>query len=278
MKNKNLLHSSKFLFGIAPAIMALLLLPNPCTAQIRTTNSLGHNKTVTDSHGAIIRGDTTLKQIALVFTGDEYNDGGEIICVTLKKHSITAAFFLTGNFYSSAENKKLLIKLKDDGHYLGPHSDKHLLYADWIQRDSLLVSEKEFSKDLQNNFKRMAAYGIKKRMVPYFLPPYEWYNSTIAKWTEKQGLRLINFTPGTRSNADYTYPAMNEKYRSSDEIYRSILHYESADPHGLNGFILLLHIGTHPGRIDKFYNKLDKLLTELQHKNYSFVRIDELLK
>jgi len=31
-----------------------------------------------DDHGAIIRGDLSKKQIALVFTGDEFADGGGI--------------------------------------------------------------------------------------------------------------------------------------------------------------------------------------------------------
>ena len=36
------------------------------------------------SHGAIIRGDSTQKKIALVFTGDEFADGGKYILKTLE--------------------------------------------------------------------------------------------------------------------------------------------------------------------------------------------------
>ena len=64
-------------------------------------------------------------------------------------------------------------------------------------------------------------------------------------------------------------------YRSSEAIHRSILSYEAEK--GLNGFILLLHIGTDPKRTDKFYNRLDDLMRELMQKKYIFVRIDELL-
>ena len=38
----------------------------------------------TSSHGAIIRGDTAKKNIALVFTGHEFADGGDFIVNTLK--------------------------------------------------------------------------------------------------------------------------------------------------------------------------------------------------
>ena len=50
-------------------------------------------------HGAIIRGNTNRKQIALVFTADEFADGGKIILTTLQKHNIKGSFFFTGRFY-----------------------------------------------------------------------------------------------------------------------------------------------------------------------------------
>lgn len=160
---------------------------------------------------------------------------------------------------------------------MGAHSDRHLLYADWEKRDSLLVTEREFKKDLIRNYKRMKKFKIKREAARYFMPPYEWYNSTITEWTSESGLTLVNFSPGTLSAADYTYPEMNERYRSSETIFQSILKYEGKNPHGLNGFILLVHIGTDSRRKDKFYNKLDDLITALRDKNYEFVRIEELL-
>ncbi len=90
------------------------------------------------------------------------------------------------------------------------------------------------------------------------------------------GLQLINHTHGTLSHADYTVPG-TRNYRSSDEIYQSILDYETSASNGLNGFILLSHIGTAPKRTDKFYFYLEKLLEELNSRGYQFKRIDELL-
>ncbi len=122
----------------------------------------------------------------------------------------------------------------------------------------------------------MATFGIAKSAAPYFLPPYEWYNDTIAKWTQQAGLRLINFTPGTLSHADYTTPdAVN--YRSSNTIWNSIENFEAKHSNGLNGFILLLHIGTDLKRTDKFYYQLPALLQWLKNKHYKLVRVDELV-
>lgn len=227
--------------------------------------------------GAIIRGKTAEKKIALVFTGDEFADGGTSIVETLKKNKVKASFFFTGRFYRNSAFSPIIKSLKANGNYLGAHSDQHLLYNDWTKRDSLLVSKAQFSSDLTSNYKAMERFGIRKEDAHYFLPPYEWYNQSIANWTTEMGLKLINFSPGTRANADYTFPEMGKSYRSSDEIYKSILDYSKSTKEGLNGFILLLHIGTDPKRTDKFYDRLPELIGYLKNEGYELVRIDELL-
>jgi endoglucanase len=230
-----------------------------------------------DGVGAITRGDTTEKEIAIVFTGDEFADGGTFIANALRKQNVKASFFFTGRFYRNGAFKTTIQQIKKDGHYLGAHSDEHLLYCDWNKRDSLLVSKQTFDNDLKKNYAEMNRFGIAKTNATFFLPPYEWYNDTIAAWTKQQGLQLINFTPGTKSNADYTTPSM-KNYRGSEEIYSSIVQYEQEKPARLNGFILLLHIGTDPQRTDKFYFLLPKLIDYLKSKDYKFSTVDDLLK
>lgn len=261
----------------AVVFLGVLVSQTACNAQGPMSQNLSR-KVIIDAHGAIVGGDLSKKEIALVFTGDEFADGGDVIRVALLKNSVPASFFLTGNFYSNPSFKPLILALKADGHYLGPHSDKHLLYADWTKRDSLLVTESQFKADLQKNYDRMASFGIQKKEAPYFLPPYEWYNSAISKWTQELSLLLVNFSPGTLSTTDYTYPEMGIRYKGSEEIYQSIMRQATEDSRGLNGFILLIHIGTDPRRTDKFYNKLDNLLAELRGRGYSFVRINKLIR
>jgi endoglucanase len=232
--------------------------------------------TIRDSSGAVIRGDTCRKEIALVFTGDEFADGGEIILKTLSDHKIRASFFLTGRFYRNPDFKSLIVRLKKSGHYLGPHSDQHLLYNNWTNRDSLLVTQKEFEDDLIANYSAMKSFGIKKSQARFFIPPYEWYNGRIVEWAKALGVMIINFSPGTRSTADYTYPELGSRYKSSEEIYSSVITLEKSE--GLNGFILLVHIGVDPRRPDKFYHELDRLLSHLEGVGYSFMGIDDFLK
>ena len=96
--------------------------------------------------------------MALVFTGDEFADDAEVIARTLKQHSAQASFFFTGRFYRNAHFKSAIQRLKQDGHYLGAHSDEHVLYCDWNQRDKVLISHEAFERDLKKNYAVMRAF------------------------------------------------------------------------------------------------------------------------
>lgn len=256
------------------AIVLILWLLFGCDE--KRTTEINPCKTFPCIHGGIVRADTTQKSLTLVFTGDEFADGARHITDVLARQKVKAAFFFTGNFYRNAAFSEAIHQLKTEGHYLGAHSDRHLLYCSWENRDSLLVTKDEFLEDLTANYREMEKFGIPKNEAPYFLPPYEWYNDSISQWTRDAGLQLINFTSGTRSNADYTTPEM-PNYRSTATIYDSIVSFEKANASGLNGFLLLIHIGTAPERTDKFYLRLEELIEELKARGYAFKPLNDLL-
>ncbi len=238
----------------------------------------GQNSDYTNAtirYGGLVRLDSTAPIIFLTFTGGDYSEGTCFVQRILRRNKIQANFFFTGDFYRKKGNTRCIKKLVRDDHYLGAHSDKHLLYATWEDRDSLLVSKAEFKGDLMDNYAEMREFGIEKEESYFFMPPYEWYNDSISIWTEELGLQLVNFTPGTRSNADYTTPDMGDRYVSSADIMKSIFSYERNNPTGLNGFILLLHVGTDSKRTDKFYYKLEELVSRLRTLGYRFSRIDK---
>ncbi|HTY37179.1 MAG TPA: cellulase, partial [Bacteroidota bacterium] len=131
-----------------------------------------------------------------------------------------------------------------------------------------------FLVDLKSCYAELKRFGISERSARFFLPPYEWYNDSITAWSRQLGLTLVNFTPGTYSNADWTYPELGNQYLGSDSIFARILRYESSRTDGLNGFILLTHIGTDARRKDKFYFRLDDLITILERKGYRFTLLD----
>lgn len=220
--------------------------------------------------GGIIRTDPSVKHIDFVFTAADKADGADRIISTLRKYNIKGGFFFTGEFFELYPD--VVRRLVAEGHYVGSHSYGHLLYAPWGKRDSLLVTRQEFEEDIFKSYKVLREFGITD--APYFIPPYEHYNATISSWARQLGLQVINYTPGTLTNGDYTTPGMS-RYFSSKEILGKIREYERTDPNGLNGHIMLIHFGTDPSRTDKFYDKLPGLIRELRRKGYSFTPLKD---
>src|SRR3954471_1485505 len=105
----------------------------------------------TIDHGGVTRGDSSKKQLALIFTGGDFGEGTGHILDTLKQHDIKASFFVTGDYLRKPEHQDYLKRIVAEGHYLGPHSDTHPLYCPWEDREKTLVSEQFFKADLQKN-------------------------------------------------------------------------------------------------------------------------------
>lgn len=221
--------------------------------------------------GTIIRADTSSKNIYLIFTGDTYTEGLSEIASTLKKQKIKGSFFFTGNVYKQKSNLPIIKKLYNSGSYIGPHSNAHLLYNDWKLRDSMLVTNDSLLQDLVVNEKLMEQLGIKPA-VKWMVPPYEWWNQHVANTIATKGYRLLSFTPGTTTNADYTDPSMGSRYKSSASILAALDGFEKTKT--LNGVVLLIHIGTDPKRTDKLYKQLPSIITKYKNLGYQFAPID----
>ena len=228
-------------------------------------------------YGAIIKAMPSKKRsIALVFTGDEYGEGFNFIDSILSKEKIKVSFFLTGRMYRNPQFQTAIQHLIKAGHYMGPHSNNHLLYNDWTKRDSLLVSFQEFNDDLNKNLNAMDEVGIEVKNVKLFIPPYEWWNDSVATWTQWKGLQLFSFTPGTYTNADYTWPEMGKQYRTNAFLMDKLSELVK-QPDKFNGAILLIHVGTDPRRKEKFYHALHSIIQLLRKNQFVIKKIDELI-
>ncbi len=225
-------------------------------------NTSLYAQNIVDTEGAIVRTDTSQKNIYLCFTGHDQDEGFDYVLTVLNKQKLKGSFFFTGDFVRS--HADLVKDIAKSGHYVGAHSDKHLLYCDWTKRDSLLLSEDRIKEDILQNLRELKKLGISPT---YFIPPYEWYNKRVVAIAAQLNQVTVNFSSGTRSNADYTTPGM-PNYISSDDILKSIDSYQASN--SMNGFHLLIHPGTSPERTDKFYLHLDELITKLKKGGYQF--------
>ena len=140
------------------------------------------------------------------------------------------------------------------------------------------MTEAFFKADLQKNIDDLRALGaLRDAGTAGLLHPAL---RVVQRRPDPLGARrwaslLFNFTPGSGSNRDYA-PEGHKSFVPSTKLVDDILAYEHKDPHGLNGFLLLLHLGSQ--RKDKVHPHLGRLLDELAARGYAFVRVDEMLR
>lgn len=228
---------------------------------------------VKDDRGAVVRVNPGAKKIYLCFTADEVFNGAETILNTLKKNKVKGNFFLTGNCLRMDEHKQNIERIISEGHYLGGHSDKHVLYADWGAKRPSLMTADSIMCDLKANYAELAKFGVTKDKAQWFLPPYEHYNSESVGIINAMGITLVNYTPGIGTPADYTIPSM-KSYRDAQTLIDGLYKFEKSE--GLDGALLLIHPGIHPDRpqSERLYNRLDEIIRYLKKKGYSFDRLD----
>lgn len=225
---------------------------------------------IADRFGVIVKRNGVGKTVYLIFSADFLFEGADTILKVLDKHNIKGSFFLTGNSLRMEEHHDKIRRIITDGHYVGGHSDRHILYADWDKQRTNLVSDDSLKRDISANYEELQRFGITKYEAPYFLPPYEWYNVQNVNAIKDMGIVPVNFTPGTVTFDDYTTPGMTN-YRSSQELIEMLMKYEEKNT--LNGGIILIHPGTSPLRTDKLYHRLDNIIDTLELKGYHFDRL-----
>ena len=225
-----------------------------------------------DPYDAIIRVQPDRKVVYLCFTADVNFNGAETILNTLKKQKVKGNFFLTGNCLRHVPNRNLIRRAVAEGHYVGGHSDGHVLYCDWGADRPTLMSADSIIADVRANYAELAKFGIARENARWFLPPYEHYNAFSVGVLEAMGLQVVNYTPGIGTPADYTIPSMSN-YRKAQPLIDGLWKFEKEQ--GLRGALLLIHPGVEESRpqAERLYNRLDEIIRYLKRKGYSFDRL-----
>jgi len=226
---------------------------------------------VKDQYGAIVRLNPASKTIRFVFTSDGNMNGADFILKVLKEKGIKGSFFVTGNHLRNPKLKKITERLIKEGHYLGGHSDKHALYADWGADRKSLMTPEQIIADLKANYAELAKFGITLEKAPYFLPGYEHYNKASVDVLNSLGLKVVNYTPGTGTPADYTTINM-PSFKSAQQLIDGLYAYE--EKYGLDGAIIMFHPGIHPDRPESehLYRRIGEIIDYLAAKGYNFDR------
>lgn len=248
----------------------LLLIVFPCLLACGKSTSTPADKDVYDRYGCMIRHNVGDREIHFIFSADSMFEGGSYALDVLDSTGIKASFFFTGNFLRDSANAPIIRRVINSGHYLGPHSDGHILLCDWDEARTTLVDADSLLLDLDRNFAELARFGVSRDSALYVLPPFEWCNAMHGEAYKKAGYKPVQPSPGILTYRDYTTPDMKE-YHSSERMLTQL--YEFERKKGLDGVMLILHLGTQSIRADKLYHHLPSIIDSLTTLGYKFARL-----
>jgi peptidoglycan/xylan/chitin deacetylase (PgdA/CDA1 family) len=262
----------------------------------------------------ISRGNINFKEIALTFdlgTGEDL----EFLKDTIDKYGIRITLFVSnerassnsGSFFNSS-NLQYIRKLSEMGKVVefGNHTWSHYNFIrsleetsprkrkvfDYIS-DSILtpeniIEEMEYmeqkffdvtGKEL-GKFYRLP-YGSINRTTLNYLASLGYTEHVMWSYNQKGGLDLPDYVykpfiykidPKTNRYA----LVKNPLYKSSEEVMDYLEQWEQSDENGMNGAILLMHLGSQRKQ-DKLITILPSFIQKMKKKGYRFVTLSECL-
>ena len=218
-----------------------------------------------DRHGCVVAVDPDSPVVHLIFSADSMFEGGEYALSVLDSFGIKGNFFFTGNYLRLPEWSDITRRIIDGGHYVGSHSDRHLLLADWDAARTELVTPDSMLADLAHGYAELARWGVDTAAAVWTLPPYEWCSEAQAAVYRTAGITPVQPTPGIQTFRDYTVPGTPE-YRTSAYMLGQL--YEFEKERGLGGANILIHLGTWDSRTDKLYRHLPAIIDTLKARGY----------
>ncbi len=195
-------------------------------------------------------GDTAQPVIYLTFDAGYENGCTERILDILKKHEVSAAFFLVGNYIE--KNADLVRRMADEGHTVGNHTMHH---PDMSKIADPAAFEKEL-RDLESLYTEVTG----QEMAKFYRPPQGIYSEENLKMAQKLGYKTVFWS---LAYVDWN----NDDQPTKEQAFSKLI------PRIHNGAVVLLHSTSRTNA-----EILDELLTKWKEMGYSFGKVEDLFK
>jgi len=199
-------------------------------------------------YDAAYLGDTAKPVIYLTFDAGYENGCTAQILDVLKKHEVSAAFFLVGNYMK--KNADLVRRMVEEGHIVGNHTMDHpdmSKITDKEQFSAQLTGLEELFRDITG-----------KDLPKYYRPPQGIYSEENLKMAKDLGYRTVFWS---LAYADWN----NDSQPTQEQAFGKLL------PRIHNGAVVLLHSTSKTNA-----EILDELLTRWKDMGYTFGTLEEL--
>lgn len=194
--------------------------------------------------------DTKEKKIYLTFDCGYENGNTEAILDALKKHNVSATFFVVGHYLESAP--ELVKRMVDEGHTLGNHTYHH---PDMSKISDAASFQKEMD-DVRSLYQEITG----QEMAMYYRPPQGKYSVANLQMAKELGYSTFFWS---LAYVDWNVDSQPSHEEAFEKLTKRI----------------------HPGALVLLHNTsktngeiLDELLTKWEDMGYSFGTLDELIE
>lgn len=228
------------------------------------------------------RGSVERKQVSLTFDGGSTDNAAVQILDILKENRLHVTVFLTGGFVEKFPD--ITRRLVQEGHEVGNHTWNHphlTSFANNKHNETLPNVTREFLQDQLNRTAQLFEEVTGTKMAPFWRAPYGEHNAEIRQWAAELGYRHVGWTRGrswqeSMDTMDWVADTTSGAYHTAEEILAHLMAMAENEANGVNGGIILTHLGSHRQEGDHFYTVLPRLITGLREKNYALVKVSEL--
>lgn len=223
----------------------------------------------------VVRGKRELRQVSLTFDGGSSDNGAREILRILAEKKIATTIFLTGQFIE--KYPELVLEILQAGHEIGNHTYNHphlTTYAENHRHDTLPGVTREFVQHqlLHTDSLFFALTG--KHMLSFWRAAYGEYNQEILDWAAEAGFMHIGWTNGF-DTFDWVHDEASTLFKTPEDVHRAIIKKDD-DKNGLNGAIVLMHLGTDREN-GQMYTMLGGLIDDLVSRGFEPVSVTKLL-
>lgn len=230
-------------------------------------------------------GVSSKKLISLTFDGDSYCNVAGAILDTLHSRNVKATMFLTGKFIRKFPD--LINQILAMGHEIGNHTNTHPRLTTWKEErtNNTLpeINEQVIARELNRTndiFKQITEQDI----APLWRAPYGEKNRQICFWAKKQGYLHVGWKQShtwkyNHDTNDWVPDRETPGYHIPQEILDKFNTLAKQKPYGLNGAIILMHLGSQRKQVDEQVHwVLGIMIDQLREKGYEFVPVSVMLK
>lgn len=200
-------------------------------------------------YDAYYAADTDEKVIYLTFDCGYENGYTPAILDTLKKHQVSATFFVVGNFIT--DQSELIKRMVEQGHTIGNHTFTH-------PDMSKISSEESFCKELQQVEEAYQAI-TGEEMIKFYRPPQGIYSISNLKMAQEMGYQTFFWS---LAYVDW----YQDQQPTHEEAFQKLL--SRIHP----GAIVLLHSTSRTNA-----EILDELLSKWEEMGYRFDTLQNLI-